>query len=328
MSSIEERLARDIADVTGGVVVTESDLWNARNALNERIDSRKRGRRRTLAAAAAAVVIPILGVAAFRALGPKESAPPANTVPASPNAHDPFLTGRAPTPELLRGVWRVDDDTVLMRFSPPNAISFDTAGRLFDDPGVQGTYEIAGNLITISVDGGPAGCAGQTFAMRASLPEPGALRFVHTQPGTGNCAPVMHEQWELEQVLPTSQSLAELDFSSGSGWQPLAGKTALWGVWLAEGGGHILELDGGGTYYVADESGEPIDRGRWSLRGSDLTLASSADSVTCSEGDRLVLGAVKQINPGTPAIRGTVRQNTCEAAWAQAVWILLPNEYR
>ena len=41
MSSIEERLARDIAAVTGGVVVTESDLRDARDAVDERIDSRR-----------------------------------------------------------------------------------------------------------------------------------------------------------------------------------------------------------------------------------------------------------------------------------------------
>ena len=48
MSSIEERFARDIAAVTQGVVVTESDLRDARNAVDERIDSkRQRDRRRT-----------------------------------------------------------------------------------------------------------------------------------------------------------------------------------------------------------------------------------------------------------------------------------------
>ena len=41
MSTIEERLARDIAAVTGGVVVTESDLRDARDAVDERIDSRR-----------------------------------------------------------------------------------------------------------------------------------------------------------------------------------------------------------------------------------------------------------------------------------------------
>ena len=57
MSSIEERLARDIAAVTGGVVVTESDLRDARDAVDERIESRRQRDRRTVLAAAAAAVL-------------------------------------------------------------------------------------------------------------------------------------------------------------------------------------------------------------------------------------------------------------------------------
>jgi hypothetical protein len=34
MSTIEERLARDIAAVTGGVVVTDSDVRDARDVLD------------------------------------------------------------------------------------------------------------------------------------------------------------------------------------------------------------------------------------------------------------------------------------------------------
>ena len=334
MSRIEERLARDIAAVTGGVVVTESDLRTARDAVIERIDSRQQwNRRRTvIAVAAAAVLIFIVGVTAFLTLGgDRETAPPANPRPTTSDSEADFLTGRAPTPDLLQGVWRLDNGTVQMRFSAPNVISFDTAGRLFHNPGVHGTYVIAGDLITVRVDGGPAGCGGEEFAMRASLPEPpvgpGALRLVHTRPGTGNCAPEQDERWVMEQVLPTSPNMANVGFSTESGWQPLVGKSALYGVWMAEGGGYVLELDPGGTYYVADESDEPIDRGQWSLRGgSDLMLTSSAGSTECSNGDRLVLGAVEQVNPGTRALRSTVQENSCGAPWATAVWILIPHD--
>ena len=334
MSSIEERLARDIAEVTGGVVVTESDLRNARDAVVERSDSRRqRDHRRTvIAVAAAAVLIFIVGVTAFLALGgDRETAPPADPRPTTSDSEADFLTGSAPTPDLLQGVWRLDNGTVQMRFTAPNAISFDTGGRLFHNPGVHGTYVIAGDLITVSVDGGPAGCGGQQFAMRASLPEPpvgpGALRLVHTQPGTGNCAPTQDERWVMEQVLPASPTMAALVFSTESGWQPLVGKNALYGVWLAEGGGYLLEIDPGGSYYVAAEPGEPIDRGQWSLRGADLTLTSSAGSTECNKGDRLVLGTVEQVaGTGTRAVRSTVQENTCGAAWVPAAWILVPDE--
>lgn len=89
MSSIEERLFRDIAAVTGGVVVTESNLRHAREAVDERIDSqRQRNRRRALvAAAAAAVVIPIVGVVAFQALDSGgKTGQPVSPVPTSPSA--------------------------------------------------------------------------------------------------------------------------------------------------------------------------------------------------------------------------------------------------
>lgn len=333
MSSIEDRLQRDITAVTGGVVVTESDLRDAREAIDERIESRRqRGRRTVLEAAAAAVLILVLGVAAFQTLGgDDETAPPADPAPTTSDPEADFLTGRAPTPDLLQGVWRVDNGTLAMRFAAPNSISFDDSGRLFHNPGVQGTYAIAGDLITVSVDGGTAGCGGQQFAMRASLPEspvgPGAMRLVHTRPGTGNCVSDQGEKWIMEQVLPASPTMAELVFSTEAGWQPLVGMSALYGVWLAEGGGHVLEIEPGGSYYVADESGEPVDRGRWSLRGgSDLTLTSSARSARCSEGDRLVLGAVEQVNPGTRAVRSTMQENTCGAPWVPAAWVLIPHE--
>ena len=331
MSSIEERLARDIAAVTGGVVVTESDLRNAREAIDERIDSgRQWDRRRNgiVAAAAAAVLVVALGVIAFLTLdGDDETAPPANPGPTTSDPHADFLFGKAPTPDLVQGVWRLDNGGVLMRFSPPNLFSLDYEGRLFHNPGVQGTYAIDGDLITVSVDGGPGGCAGQQLAMRASVPESGMLNLVYTQPGRDGCATAdKDERWFMEQVLPTSQPWADTDFSSESGWQPLSDESTLYGSWLAQGGGHVLEIDPGGSYYVVDESAEPVDRGGWTLRGSDLTLTSWPESPTCNEGDQLVLGAVEYVDPGTSAMRSTVQENTCGVAWADAEWILIPHE--
>ena len=134
-----------------------------------------------------------------------------------------------------------------MRFAPPNRISFDYEGRFFQNPGVQGTYVIDGDLITVSVDGGRPGCVGQQFAMRASLPEPGALHLVYTQPGADGCATTLptDERWVMEQVLPVSRFMAGLVFSTETGWQPLPVKKSLYGFWLAEGGGYGLEIDPG-----------------------------------------------------------------------------------
>jgi hypothetical protein len=340
MSTIAERLARDIEAVTGGVVVTESELKEARDVLEGRIDSRrKHDRRRILAVAgAAAIVIPVVGFIAFQTLGDDDkSAPPVNPAPTTrADPYEDFLTGRAPTPDLLKGVWRVDNGTTLLRFSPPNRIALDDRGRLFADPGAEGTYVISGHLITVTVDGGPAGCAGQEFAMRASLPERGAMRFVHTRPGTGRCSPEFVEvtdhpssyddvSWGLEQVLPTrSEFLASLDNSNARNWTALANRDAVVGDWMAEGGGHMLELSQRGAYSVADESGDLVDRGQWSLRGRTLTLTSSATSPACAEGDRLVLGGLESVNPGTIVMRGTVEHNGCRGEWTPERWIMIP----
>jgi hypothetical protein len=345
MSTIEERLARDIATVTGGVVVTESDLKEARDVLDGRIERRRqRDRHRILAATAAAVVISVVGFIAFETLGGDDkSASPVNPGPTThADPYADFLTGRAPTPDLLNGVWRVDNGTVVVRFSPPNRISFDDGGRLFANPGIHGTYLIAGDLITVSVDGGTAGCAGQTFAIRAALPEPGDMRFVHTQPGAGNCAPEFVQldaapgsyndvSWVLEQVLPTEKGLAGLDFS-GDHFRPVADTAALYGDWMAQGGGYVLELmmsPNGGFYHVIGASGDVVDLGSWTLHDSrsQLRLVSRGNSDTCDEGDRLVLGdlALADSDP-TAAFSGTVTLNTCDAPWMPKTWILIPHE--
>ena len=58
MSTIEERLSRDIEAVTGGIVVTDSELRDARVAVEDRIEGgRQRDRRRGLVAAAAAAAV-------------------------------------------------------------------------------------------------------------------------------------------------------------------------------------------------------------------------------------------------------------------------------
>ncbi len=338
MSSIEERLARDIAAVAGGVVVTESDLRDAHNAVDERIDSRRqRNRRRTVvAAAAAAVLIPAMAFASFQVLGSNdETAPPAN--PGPTDAVDPdagFLTGSAPTPELLEGVWRVDNGTSTLLFRNDGTVLLDGRGKLYADS-VVGAYTIAGDLITIDVEGGPSGCvAPQRLAMRAAQPEAGLLHVVHTEPMTGNCLSDQDERWVLEQVLPTNAGWAGIDWSEDE-FQSLATPADLHGDWVAQGGGHLLELTSDGTpsgadgvYYVAAASGEVVDDGQWTLDASrsQLRLVSSGTSQTCDEGDRLVLGELTLVDSHpSDAFRGTVELNACGGSWTPAAWSLIPH---
>jgi hypothetical protein len=329
MSSIEERLVRDIAAVTGGVVVTDTNLQEARDGVFERIERhRRRDRLRTVGvAAAAAVVLAAVGATAFLVLrGDDKAVQPAGGGPTPSDPAADHLTGSAPTPQRLDGVWRVDNGSTIVKFDAGGTVRFDNHGTLYSQPSTIGTYAIDGDVVTVTVTSDArAECVGTRYAMRASLPEPGALHFVPTEPSAA-CSPVPPiARGVLEQVLPPSHAVTGLVFSQDPDWQPLSDKSLLWGVWTAERGGHVLEMDPGGAYYVADRTGEPIDRGTWSFRSSDLTLTSAAGSATCRAGDTLVLGGVQHEDPGTDAIKGTVKQNTCHASWTPAAWILIPN---
>jgi hypothetical protein len=333
MSSLEERLARDITAVTGGVVVTESDLQEARDVLEHNMDERRRGRRRTAAAlVAAAVFVPLVGVAVAKSVGSDRSAPPLTQVSPSTQtegvAHDPdlWLTGRAPTTDLVRGVWRQDNGGVQVRFSADGTFSSDHLGHPFTDPGLVGTWLLTGDRITIDVTGGSAGCAGETFVLRVSLVKKGVLRDAPTEPAPTRCG-FLDETWgALEQVLPTSSAVAGFRTSDKEGWKPWPRHSQLDGLWIIQGGGYAVELGTDGTYVVADRSGEPADRGRWSHRGTELTLTSSAQSVECSQGDRLVWSHVEQVYLGTYAMRGLVQDDTCGAPWAATDLVKIPDD--
>lgn len=335
MSTIEERLARDIAAVTGGVVVTESDMKEARDAVADRVEiGRERTRRRTVAGLiAAAVLIPIVGVAISRAQDADRSAPeigPAQPGQSQPDTvqsgADQWLAGDAPTADLVQGVWREDNGTVSIRFTASGAVSSDINGRVFGAPDITGHYEIAGHLITVHADGGTAGCAGETYVMRASIVEPGLMHFNPTQAGSGECMFVRPQWGAWERIAPVAEGLAGVRIAN-KGWHPVTDARELDGLWMAEGGGYVLELDRAGSYYVADGTGAPVDRGRWTKQGSTLTLASSADSVDCSKGDRLVWGDLEMVDDH-PNLRGTVKENRCDVPWASKGWIWIPDVRR
>lgn len=327
MSTIEDRLRRDIATITGGVVVAESDLLSAREELGDRIDSRKRRDRfRVLAvAAAAAVVIPLVAVGVVRTQGADDPVPPANSAPTGANPNDSSLRGSPPTPNRLEGIWRIDNGSGLVRFEPQTRISSAESGQLFDAPEIQGFYEIDGDLITVGIDGGADRCTGQTFAMRASLPKPGLLRTLYTQSADNGCSPSVVRQ-DLEQVLPTSAFLRGLVFSYRADSQWVApSQTDLFGDWMAEGGGYLLELAESGAYFVADESGDVVDQGQWSGHDAVLTLTSSGGYRHCADGNQLVMAGLEESGKdGTKAMRGTVERNDCGAAWTPKAWILIP----
>jgi hypothetical protein len=271
------------------------------------------------------VMIPVLGIAAGQVFGEDDAAQPVSPAPTSPNPDDGFLTGEPPTPETVQGFWRVDNNPIMVRLTADGRVSFADNGQLLHEPGLRGSYDLNGDRIDVTVRGGPDECVGQEFALRVSLPEPRLMRFVLVQQGELSCWPVPI-RGALEQVLPTSPRLED-PLSDSEGWQFAVDKEALFGHWLAHGGGgHVLELTPDGTYYVADNSLEVVDTGTWSFRGQRLALTSSVGSLVCSSGDQLVLGAVELVFSGdwAGAMRSDVELNDCGAAWAEHEWILIP----
>jgi hypothetical protein len=326
MTSIEERLARDIAAVTTGVVVTDSELLEARKSLEERIDVRRRRNRFRVAAAvtAAAAAVAVGGVVAMQTVGDDDGGAEPVTTPTAPavsREDADWLIGAAPTTAVLNGVWRVDDGTSLLRFTADGHVSVSAVGKLFGNPSVTGTYTVDGYEIAITTDASAAECANQEMVLRASVFGTGNVRYALAT--STDCAPLPVGRQDLDQALPTSEGMK---FENTGGWGPLAAGTDLRGDFIAEGGGYILELDRDGTYYVANNSGGAVDRGRWTRQDRQLTLTSSAGSTACQRDDVLVLSALEATTePGTLVFRGTVQQNTCDAGWVPTGWVLIPS---
>jgi hypothetical protein len=334
MSTIEELLARDIEAVTADVVVTESDLREARAAVDERVRSRSRRDLRTRVVVVAAAAAVVVGVAGWQVLWSDDGSPtPARPVP-SPTPSEvvdpeqPFLSGDPPTQEQMAGVWRLDNPTtsrMLYQFTADGQVRYDDKGRLSEDPLVTGTYDISGKRITVEVDGGQAQCAGRTLVWRAVVNSAGGLNVLPTDEGADGCGRPYQVQWVLEQMLPQPDDGASFDVPRGDDWPPPTSRGALVGIWWAVGEEYLVELRQEGSYSVLAGKGEVVDRGTWAVDGAvtQVTLTSTADSATCREGDRFVLRSLRSADLGAWNLRGSVARDDCAGGWALNKWVKL-----
>lgn len=306
MSSVEERLVRDIEAVTGGVVVTQADLEQARDKVEDRIERSGRGRRRWTALAAAATAAAVVGAVTLAlTTEPAGEADPAGSGP----ENDPwasFLKGDAPTEEAVRGVWRVDNGSTLVRFTG-DEVALDTRGQI-TAPEIEGSYVLEGDQIVMDLEAsaGP-GCSGEA-AFRASVVGPGEMRMVADDAVTDGCVLEQSGRWVLEHVLPTSREMVDFGLPKSGGYGPLE-RAVVPGFWLVVGGGTGLQLSPEGTYAALDDSGEVVEQGRWQLDGEELSL--TADTTGC----RVVLSNAQHVNPGTDMIRGELTEYRCEMPW-------------
>jgi hypothetical protein len=342
MSSIEERLARDIAAVTGGVVMTESQLQEAQELLDRRIVGRRRSRRRYGAVVAAAAVLVVAGTVAAIALdsGDGKAAGPAGSGDPSPTlgtADEKWLAGDALTQDGLEGVWRVDNGGVALRFMANGLFSYDDPGALFTDFADQdafGAYTVDDSVITlINSTTSKPDCANARVRLHASTPGTGKVRIVLDPDDTSLCSPVGNGQQALEQILPTMPDYATMasEAAKEKGWVPLTDATTLGGLYF-DGEDHLLELDedssngntARGRYFVATSVDQVVDQGTWEAGSGELTLTSSSESRECGAGDRLVLHNIL-VDPMSDGIRGTVVKDTCGVGWPVGAWIHVPD---
>lgn len=337
MSSIEERLVQDIAAVTGGISMSDVELGQAREDLEDRIESGRRRSRRGYAAAAAAVVILAGGITAFQI----SVDDPAAVGPASPGPEqDPstraYLEGGSATAQVLAGVWRVDNGTVAVRFREDGTVTYDDDGSVFAEPDVTGSWTSDGDLITITTTASDrAGCVGSEVRLWASNPELGRVRTVLVAGDRADCSPVGSGPQALEQVLPTVPSLSDFaaEFAAESGWRPLVTGQILDGLFFGAED-HLLELvvdrtgangQAVGRYLVAGASDSIVDQGTWRSEQGVLVLTSSAESAECEAGDRLFATDVEYLSGGTLAFRGEITRNDCGGSWATRTWVRVPD---
>jgi hypothetical protein len=319
--------------------MTDSDLRDARARAEKDVDRRRPGGRlRIVVAAVAAAVVAIAGTAAWLGLrGDQDVSQPTENAPSSALSaadteltaqEEEFLAGDAPTPELLAGVWRLDNPTtsrMLFSFTADGEISYDDTGQLSAAPLVSGTYTIEGDVITVDIESGLADCAGQTLSVRAAVNESGGLNVLPSSNEADGCGVPGRPQWVLEQMLPASEELKGLKAPPGAEWNPLAGPEAVPGEWLDPSGGVIVELVPDGTYTALMGLGQVADSGTWTVddSASELNMVSAGESGACAKGDEVVLSQLRQRDLGALVLQADEQRNDCGLLWTGHGWFLL-----
>jgi hypothetical protein len=243
------------------------------------------------------------------------------------------VEGRAPSADELQGIWQhVTQPTRMIRFGPDDGFAVDTHGSIDSSPALVGAYELDGRNIVVTVTQVGGACdVGDTWTWRSGVPADGRLELVFTETGRGGCAIPVGTEWSFIRLSPRSSAGAGLTVDPSGRLVPLPAEPeealeVLDGLWLLEGGGHLLRLRPYGTYAI-DDTGllgtDPYDAGEIEVAGSTLTLVSAAGSNRCSAGDRLVLSSVRVDEIGR-SLRGRVIRDDCShRIGVRPVWMRL-----
>ena len=304
--------------------MTNSDLRDARDELDARISGRRARDRRLVLVAVAVAVAVVAGIAGWKALGSEEPdpAPKASTGADAPprppelsSGDEAFLSGDPLTPELLEGVWRLDNPTdsrMLLGFTADGSVRYDDTGQLTGTPVMSGTYAIEGDRITVEADGGQAGCSGRTLEFRGAMNSTGVVHLIPVDAEPYGCGRPLRRQWVLERLMPP-HVYADFVIPPGRRWDPVAGPDALLGTWLASSAKYVIELLPDGSFTTLGGAGEMIDRGTWTTGDAtrQVTLVSAADSPSCRVGDTFRLLHLRARDIGALALQGDLERNDC-----------------
>ncbi len=322
MSGIEEAFIQEVEAATSGIVTTEPELREARAELARRVDVRRQRDRRVAVAAVAASAAVLLGVGAWQVFqdDPEKLSPVGPVTGPSASADpevDAFLSGGAPSPQLLQGLWRLDnpaESRMLFIFTADGHVTYDDTGQLTGNPLVSGTYDVEDDVITVRVDGGRSGCEGRTMTWRAAMPDQGDLaNIVPVDADPTSCDRPLRTLWALERLLPPD-TYAGIIVREGRDWDSLSSKEALLGTWLSGEARYAIELRQDDTYSMLAGAGEVVDRGTWVIAnsGSTLVLTSSADSPSCQAGDQLIVSELRARDTGALNVQGDLQRNDCD----------------
>jgi hypothetical protein len=226
-------------------------------------------------------------------------------------------------------------------FAPDGTFALDQSAVIDRRPAARGTFEVAGDTITFTNSGSDVCIEGDVWAWKAVLSEDGRLHIEHVEPtvqdpvqpipGTApGCAVPYGTEWNFIRVSPRSlaSSLIAAQASAQQGGPPTSNGT-LAGMWLREGGNHLIRFGTDGTYTIIARGrlDQPEDVGTFAVDGQGtITFTSGAESPACPQGTETVWDNVL-VN--LDALRGDIGSNACgDLPEGQSSWVRLLTEDR
>ena len=201
-------------------------------------------------------------------------------------------------------------------FTSDGRFRLDDTGQLSADPQVDGTYAVDGDTITVDIEGGTSGCAGQTLTLRAVVSANGPSARRCPSAATEQLRASLRHQWVLEPVLPTATSPRSRALPVPTGTR-LTGYDAMPGNWYDPQGGYLVELRDDGTYSTITGS-TAADRQRHLDRrpiGHPAHHGQRGGLADVSRGDRFVLDNLRAKDFGVLDLQGDLGRNDCDVAW-------------